>query len=238
MERFKKTIEIPFETFNEVNSWEDFQQEMDRLSTTLQSLKEEQGSTYVSPPLFRGHANSNWSLDSTLNRASGRSETPIVEYLSIAKMACREICQSFPSAPIFHDLGDIADFDLILTPENIHKYIPALAYLRHHSFPSPLLDWSQSHDIAAFFAFRDQSDSDFVSIYVLLEYLNWGKIVNSSSPRILSIGNTLDIHPRHENQKSEYTVCLTKAGSIQSFAQHELVLTKNDKAQDVTLKFR
>ena len=32
-----------------------------------------------------------------------------------------------------------------------------MVYLRHHGFPSPLIDWSYSPYVAAFFAFRDDS---------------------------------------------------------------------------------
>lgn len=237
MDRFRKTIEIPFETLNKMDSWEDFEAALLVLDRTLGSLKEEQGSTHVSRPLFRGHSNNLWPLESTLNRATGKSEMAIGDYFKIASEAAATVCGAFPTAPKFHEINHISDFDLVLTSENIRKYIPSLAYLRHHGFPSPLLDWSQSKDIAAYFAFRELPQNDFVSIYVLLEYLSGGKIVNASKPRVTSIGNTLDVHTRHKNQQSEYTVCLSRNGPVQYFTQHELVLTKNDRAQDVTLKF-
>ena len=37
-------------------------------------------------------------------------------------------------------------------PVLLYRY---MAYLRHFGFPSPLLDWSRSPFVAAFFAFRD-----------------------------------------------------------------------------------
>ena len=43
-----------------------------------------------------------------------------------------------------------------------------MAYLRHHGFPSPLLDWSRSAYVAAYFAFNKavEASNGRVSIYV------------------------------------------------------------------------
>src|SRR5579871_975887 len=38
-----------------------------------------------------------------------------------------------------------------------------MAYLRHHGFPSPLLDWTRSPYVAAFFAFRDLGGVNWAS---------------------------------------------------------------------------
>jgi hypothetical protein len=34
---------------------------------------------------------------------------------------------------------------------------PYLAYLRHHGFPSPLLDWTESASVAAYFAYMHET---------------------------------------------------------------------------------
>ena len=39
--------------------------------------------------------------------------------------------------------------------ENLYSH---MTYLRHHGFPSPLLDWTLSPYIAAFFAFNEAHD--------------------------------------------------------------------------------
>lgn len=237
MQRFKRSIEIPFDTINSVTSWEHFEDSIFLLSQTLEKIATTQGFTSISRPLFRGHSDWAWALESTLDRATPGRDTALPEYFQKAFEAIHIIKKSFPLVPSIHSVDNISEFDLILTKENINQYIPALAYLRHHGFPSPLLDWSQSKDVAAFFAFRPPSNSEFVSIYVFVEFLSFGKMINAQKPRITSIGNNLKVHQRHENQKSEYTVCLSRKESVQYFTKSELVLTKNDQAQDITLKF-
>ncbi|MFV8248087.1 FRG domain-containing protein [Bdellovibrio bacteriovorus] len=221
-----------------MDSWEDFEKSLETLRNELLGIKSQINSTYVSQPLFRGHANSEWRLASTLERSISEKNISLSEYFEITSEAISEIRKEYSTAPNFLPIENITDFDLIMKPERIDQYVPALAYLRHHGFPSPLLDWSQSKEVAAYFAFRDKSKSDFVSIFVFVEYVSGGKIVNRNGPKINGIGHTLkNVHPRHDNQKSEYTVCLCRENEIQYFTQHELVLTKSVKAQDITLRF-
>ncbi len=52
---------------------------------------------------------------------------------------------------------DYQGFELDLWSERCPGYA-YMAYLRHHGFPSPLLDWTRSPYVAAFFAFNKASE--------------------------------------------------------------------------------
>jgi hypothetical protein len=81
-----------------------------------------------------------------------------------------------------------------------------MAYLRHHGFPSPLLDWTRSPYLAAYFAFARAIEGESVSIYMLSE----GKFRQRSnvSGTIYRLGPNVKVHRRHVLQQSEYTMAL------------------------------
>ncbi len=157
-----------------VDSWEEFKAELANLRRECgQSLKAD--NSY--PLLFRGQENSCWSLSTTLDR---RREGVLFRdyYRVISKI--RPQIESFTGKewpideyPEVERRSATYEFDSDLWGGRCPAYA-YMAYLRHHGFPSPLLDWSRSAYVAAYFAFNksNETSSGRVSIYVLSDILN------------------------------------------------------------------
>ena len=111
-----------------------------------------------------------------------------------------------------------------------------MVYMRHNGFPSPLLDWSRSAYVAAYFAFRERSGAERVSIFVYLERPAGFKAYSSGSPSIWGLGPYVRSHRRHFLQQSEYTICIVRDGEWR-YARHEDAFARNDVRQDLLWKF-
>ena len=136
----------------DASTWEDFERELKRIRAV---------GTPNSPLIYRGQGNAKRTLRTTLERA-GEGAMLFQDYYEL-------ICGIGPEIATFaglhvpeYDSKVVASFSrpgflLVRWPGEIYRY---MAWLRHLGFPSPLLDWSRSPYVAAFFAFReDYSDS-------------------------------------------------------------------------------
>lgn len=114
------------------------------------------------------------------------------------------------------------------------------AYLRHHGLPSPLLDWSKSPYIAAYFAMNEtiENDPGEVSIFIYLETKTLGKIWDNQGPGINKFDQYLKTHKRHYLQQSVYTICSSFENNNWYYANHEDVFSANDENQDLLWKIR
>lgn len=93
------------------------------------------------------------------------------------------------------------------------KHIPNiefLAFLRHHGFPSPLLDWSESPYVAAFFALReldpDESKNPCIHIYTHPKAGENG--AKKDKPHIKLLQPFMGVTRRHVDQQCWYTIAL------------------------------
>jgi FRG domain len=116
---------------------------------------------------------------------------------------------------------------------DLYRY---MVYLRHHGFPSPLLDWSRSRYVAGFFAFREPVPADgHRSIYVYCEMPRGMKGGAVGEPTIRHMGPYVRSHRRHFRQQSDYTICGNFNDGAWSYHPHEEVF--GNRQADILWKF-
>ncbi len=222
-----------------LSSWNEFEQK-------INALEYDQHGKYIedqisrSPLLFRGQGDSTWKLETTLDRYFSKEVSLNIYYrlTLIAKPRIETFTNyRWDAIPTLKEYEEWVDKIEISPFEAIPAY-EYFAYLRHHGFPSPLLDWTASPYVAAFFAFNLPSDnSKYVSIFVYQEYSGKGKIGSSMEPAITSLGPNIRTHRRHFHQQSQYTICTVEKNDSHYYTNHENVVEINDKEQDLLWKF-
>jgi hypothetical protein len=223
-----------------VNNWEEFEEQLNRVLGERAANR--------SQLLFRGQRDSTWRLETTLER-NGQTNMPVAAYYRLVGRvtphleAVTGMSWNVPEYPEIQKLlAEYDSFNLALLRGALPAY-DCMAQLRHHGFPSPLLDWTRSSRIAAFFAFRHAS-KDKVSIYVYCESPEGYKSHGSDKPRIKRLGPYVKTHQRHFRQQSEYTICLSfdfqDVLHKWRYAEHETVFrgrSSQRNEQDVLWKF-
>lgn len=227
-----------------VASWDAFQTELEKLKSFVATELGDRRPGY--PLLFRGQVNPDWKLEPTLDRL-GRGNFTVSDYYR--KMyAGRPAIESFTGkrwdlpGPLEYDArleGKYKNgiFDVTLEDMPIYEY---MVYLRHHGFPSPLLDWKRSPYVAAFFAFRNDATAfSSVAIYAFTESVGRGKSWWANGPAIQGLGSYVRTDPRHFLQQCEYTICLRRDTEMNEWrwASHEAVAENANKQQDILWKF-
>jgi len=219
-----------------VHSWNEFENELQQLGqiTNSDGVKYSDSRTF----LFRGQPNAEWSLSTTLERIVG-SKMDMWRYYDLISSVKGRIetftrkSWELPDRTKYFTWLDKSKSDI---PE-----LPALeymAYLRHHGFPSPLLDWSTSPYVAAFFAFRQlSSNANSVSIFAYIEMPEEGKQVYLAGPNIVSFTEDIRSDPRHFLQQSTYTICTAGEKDQRYYCSHEEVFKKGMPSQDLLWKF-
>jgi hypothetical protein len=217
--------------------WDAFEQELQTLRVGLKDSP--------SQLLFRGQSDCEHRLTTTLERR-GSEMTSFDAYYRLTD-------RIKPAVETFTDaIWDVPDYSLEIEKSfrDIElmsalpgrfpslEYYRYMVYLRHHGFPSPLLDWSSSPYVAAFFAFRKPTGKiQKASIYVYCEMPKGSKGWTAGGPTILHMGSYVRSHARHFRQQSDYTVCgLFDKELGWLFYPHELVFSKTNKS-DALWKF-
>lgn len=189
--------------------------------------------------LYRGHSDAEWELTTTLERRCN-NEFSIESYVKSATRYSEEI-EAF-TGKHWADTSYNQVCDAFKHFDSLHPVLPCydyLVYLRHLGFPSPLLDWTRSPFIAAYFAFANPFPGDRVAVFVLIETPEGSKMITGGKPRIKNCGPFTRTHRRHFAQQAEYTIATYAKNKQHIFCTHKEAVAANQTAvvdQDVIIR--
>lgn len=188
--------------------WQSILRIIDDIERVHTRAREHHGSK-VSDLLFRGQTNSDWKLESTLERQVS-NPVSLMNYYSLIHSIKNRI-ETYTDNN--WQVPSVQEYEKWLSDEEVtfkfnEKTYKYFAYLRHYGFPSPLLDWTTSCYIAMYFAMDNvPEDAQEVSLYILWELTGAKKKFTKDVPRIKGVEPNVNIDPRHFNQHSQYTIC-------------------------------
>lgn len=155
---------------------------------------------------FRGQSRATWPLETTLERKV-KGDYRFRKYLiEVSRIAPK--LESFSGnrwdLPAYKDLeNNISEIECE-DPFWVHlPMYPFLVYLRHYGFPSPLLDWTESPFIAAYFAYMGADDAD-PAVFIFTKRDDRTQINNE--PIISFQDKYIRTDKRHFSQKTRYTI--------------------------------
>lgn len=216
-----------------LRSWAEFELELKKLRTG-RTTSDRMPVSLFSKLLFRGHSDSSWKLQTTLERYTSKITT-WSNYFELVRSLTPALKKNWELP------SDISEWCVLRRGSSINPFAPPpafpfLIYLRHHGFPSPLLDWSASAWVAAYFAFAAPGNQPR-AIYAYLEDTGYGKRIQLSQPAIHVFGPWQSRLGRHKRQKAEYTACVKFIDRVRTIANHEDVFSRGNPRQDKLWKF-
>lgn len=120
---------------------------------------------------FRGHGSNQFLLKSTLHRA-GRSRM-------------ERFC--YETMPQFRDFAE-SILDTRFSPDDKEDFSVLLGLAQHHGLPTPLLDWTASPYVAAFFAFSDALENlDSRKTHTHVRIFGLSRALREVAPNVVSM---------------------------------------------------
>jgi hypothetical protein len=213
-----------------LKSWADFEAKVASLTEKPQHLQ----------PLFRGQRpvrlnekpECRWPLDTSLEKY-GAVNYPVKEYHKHLLVTAEAIESVTGKRWELREYIEQAD-NYSHSPQE-YRF---MAFLRQNGFPSPLLDWTRSPYVAAFFAFQraDPKDGEFVAIFEYLEDTGYKNICPGAAT-IRRCGPWIGTDKKHFLQQSDYTVCRKGENSTLLYARHDEVFEKPEEEQDILIRY-
>ena len=209
----------------DVNSWDEFEAKIEELKERY-GKRHRSGVDVKNTIVYRGQAGKWPKLKTTLERYSPREWT-VSEYANLVLGLAPQVksftkkCFDPPlsASPVTFTCSSPWSFAL---PD--YEY---WVHLRQYGFPSPLLDWTESPYIAAFFA-MEKKNAERPSVFVYVDKPAGSKVCMTGSTNISLQGPCGDMPERHFRQKGWYTVCTTQLkNNDHKFSYYEDVFAKD-----------
>lgn len=148
------------------------------------------------PYIFRGHKSSRYALSSSLHRTGRRNMLKYHE-------------DNVPRLKRHFEAHTGKTVDL----SNIDEYMGLLTFAQHHGYPTPLLDWTESPFVAAYFAFEDHRQIDPEDLSVRIYCLDSMLVRMNPPPRHI-------VDPRYCLHPSRYP----SPGNPRALAQQSIYM--------------
>ena len=218
-------------------SWDAFVEQVEAL-LTRRRVYANKSRFMVDDLLFRGQPNALFNLETTLERTV-KNEIALSTYYDFVSIIKTKIESVTGKNWTLESSDKKNEWLNELSPSfDDYPWYDFLAYLRHHGMPSPMLDWSMSPYVAAFFAMNTPPVKDVsnVAVFVYLESTDGWKSGNLDEARIHALGPYVRTHRRHYLQQSRYTVCTVGQGRDFRYTPHERVVKRDNQEQDILWK--